>query len=295
VGGGVSLPERRSEMAFGASTVVTSPTRVALQGGLFSVLSPQGQGDGKWFNGVSWEQLGCGPVSGIGGAICGPDGTEAETGLPKNFGDEPGLGEASAFTVYGSWKCSPIGHSLEYGRQRATARLLVGEQERVERALWTGDLDNTPNLQDDAEDINTGGAVDVVLAIGLLEDYIATRYGSLGVLHMTRAAAISGLAALALQWDGNRLTTALGTPVVAGGGYPGTAPDTGAAPSAGQSWVYASPALFGYKSDIFYPSSRPGDTLDRGTNDFYAVAERNYLLAYDDCGVGAIRMIMGVL
>lgn len=277
-------------MAFAPPDTVEGPRRVALRAGLLSVLSPSSEGDGRWQNGVQWEPLTCGPVSGIGSAECTPSGT-AGTGLPKTFPEDAGVVEATAFSVYGSYLCSPIGHNIEYAQSRALQHLLAREEAVVERAFWTGDLDNTPNLQDSAVDVNSAGAVDPVEAIGLLEDQIASEYGSLGVIHMKRSAAITAVAAGALVWDGS-LMTALGTPVVAGAGYPGSSP-AGAAAATGESWIYGSPALFGYRSNIFYPTSRSGDLLDRDVNDLYGVAERSYLLGYDECGVGAVRMTLG--
>lgn len=274
-------------MAMGASSVVEGAPRERLPHGLFSVISLRPEGDGRWQNDVSWESLTCGPVSGVGNPDCTP-GDSVATGLPKNLvGDVP-IGEASRFSVYGTFKCSPVGRALEASQDLARQHLIAREEARVELAFWTGDLDNTPNLQDSATDI-AGAAHDPVRAIGELESYLGSNYGSLGVIHMTLEAALVAYAANALEVRGGQLQTALGTPVVAGAGYPGTSP-AGAAPAAGTSWVMASPAVFGYRSDIFYPSNRQGDLLDREVNDLYALAERAYLLGFDDCGVGAVRM-----
>jgi hypothetical protein len=92
--------------------------------------------------------------------------------------------------------------------------------------------------------------------------------------------------------NGSVARTVLGTPVVAGGGYPGTSP-AGVAASTGEAWAYATPALLGYRSAIFYPSSRSGDLLDRGVNDLYGVAERSYLVGWDPCDVGAVEFTLG--
>src|SRR3546814_10690186 len=54
----------------------------------------------------------------------------------------------------------------------------------------------------------------------------------------------------------------LGTPVVAGAGYPCTHPDSVTAGS----WIVATPALMLYRSEIFTATNRPGDLLDRGQN-----------------------------
>lgn len=209
-------------------------------------------------------------------------------GIPKTLtSNAGGVGVANQFTVYGHFTCSPVGYSQTDAQDRATEHLLAREEQRVEQALWTGDLGNFPALQDAATvDVTVGAIDDLAIALGALEQYIATNYGNLGVIHMTRAAALVGLGRDLLTSSGGRLYTALGTPVVAGGGYPGTGP-AGEAAAAGTTWLYGSPALFGYRSEVFDSSSRPGDLFDRAQNNLYAVAERTYLLGFDPCGVAA--------
>ena len=273
-------------MAFAALQVVQRPDRVGLPYGLFSVLVPRPQSDDlHWMNGIEWEPLTCSPVSGT-GIDC-----EDALGLPKSFADGGGVGDATAFNVYGSYQCSPVGRTITEAQERATLHLLSREEAGVENALWTGALGNTPNLQG-ATDLTSGTAVDVVDGIGQLEDFLATEYGSLGVIHMTRSGLITATAALAVVRDGQRMVTQGGTPVVAGAGYPGTSP-AAAAPDAGETWMYATPALFGYRSDVITSSNRDGDLLDRGTNDLFAVAERAYVLGWDDCGVAAVNVTQG--
>lgn len=61
-------------------------------------------------------------------------------------------------------------------------------------------------------------------------------------------------------------------------------------PAAGSEFIAASPALFGYRSDVFMPSDGQGDLLDRNTNTLFGIAERNYLLGYDPCGVAFVEI-----
>lgn len=273
---------------FAPAGTVEGPARVAAPFGLFSVLSPSpGDTEERWLNGVVWEPITCSAASGL-----GPDcDAEAASGFPKGFPEGAGLGEADPFYVYGSYVCSPVGHDVQWAQQRAALHLIAREEAAVEHALWTGDLGNTPNLTG-ATGLNSGTALDPVEAIGILEDWLAAEYGSRGVIHMTRRAATSGLAALSLRIEGQRLVTALGTPVVAGSGYTGTSP-AGAAPSAGESWIYASPGLFGYRSQTIEPSNRPGDLLNRANNDLHGMVERGYLLGWDPCGTAAVEMTLG--
>jgi hypothetical protein len=271
------------------SALVQGATRQPLPYGLFSTFTTRPQGDGRWQGGgVQFETLACDLADGI-GAWQTPDGT-GTVGLPKDLakltsalGD---YGAASAFTVYGHFQCAAVGWTPERAQEMANQHLLTREENRVEQAFWTGDLGNTPKLQD-AGTVTIGAAgAGLAQTIGLLESWIATNYGSVGVIHMTRQAAEMALAQYLLDTSGGRLTTRLGTPVAAGGGYPGTGP-TGQAAAASTSWLFATPALFGYRSEVFDSSNRPGDLFDRSANALYAVAERQYLLGFDPCGVAA--------
>lgn len=266
---------------FADPTVVDGAPRVALPYGLFSVLTTRPEGDKRWINGVQWEALGCWDVHGIGEPDCEPDedGGTVAVGLPKTFNGLV-IGDATAFTVYGHFRCSPVGHTLQEAQDRATAHLLAKEEAAVERAFWTGNLGNIPNLIGSAYEVtNTGGSGRE--ALGLLEKAIGTDYGSLGVIHMSRAAATSLAADWLLIGSGGQLRTQLGTPVVAGAGYPGDGSPTN--PAAGSEQMFATPALFGYRSEIDVASNRPGDLLDREDNDLYTIAERQYLIGFDPC------------
>lgn len=268
---------------------VVGAVRQPLPYGLFSTLSLRAAGADRWESGVTWEPETCSKADGIqqlqvtGGAI----GTTI--GLPKTLTKNLTLPSsqpaASAFTIYGHFNASPVGWTVDEARARAVSHLQNREEARVEQAFWTGDLVNTPTLQ--GATVIGVGTTDVVGGLGLLESYIASNYGSLGVIHMTRASATALLARYALEAKGGRLTTLLGTPVAAGSGYPGTSP-AGVAAAAGTQWMYVTPAMFGYRSEIFDSSNVAGDLFDRGLNNLYAVAERSYLLGFDPCGVAAV-------
>lgn len=380
-------------MPIAPSAVVEAPTRVQTPFGLFSVVDFVEETTDRWENGTKWETEPCTGIGGRGVDNCAPAAT---VGLPKSLASGNGtLGQAGPFTVYATYDCTPVGSGLDKFQERATDRLLNREQARAEQALWTGDLGNFPNLASSATDITPGGsAVSAVVAVGLLEQYIATNYGSLGVIHMSKAAATAALSMRVIFEKNGELVTGLGTPVIAGAGYPGTglntnevqritttgaptggtftltfdgqttaaiaynanaaavqsalealsnidpgditvtggplpgtpvdvtfigqykgdnvpqmtatssytggtAPTTtvttttqggvGTAAAAGEQWVYASPAIKGYRSEVFTSSDRPGDLLDKGFNNMHAIAERSYLLEFDPCGVAAIR------
>lgn len=268
-------------MAMAPATVVDPIARTALPFGLLSAVTPRPVGNSRWENGVEWEPLACGPASGIGEPDCDPE--VPTVGLPKAFPVPGGTDDATAFTVYGSYECSPMGHSLEYAQQRATEHLLAREEARAEQAIWTGDLGNIPNFTD-AETATTT-ALNPVQALAAAEAALATQYGSLGTIHMARDVALVLIAEDAVYRQGTRLFTALGTPVIAGAGYPGTHPDGVTAGT----WIIATPALMLYRSEIFTPTNRTGDLLDRAQNNLFGMAERRYLVGWDDCGVLAFE------
>lgn len=248
--------------------VVVGAPRIPLPFGLFSVLVPRVDAAARWENGVTWETLTCDPVGGRGAADCDPD---AEViGLPKDLDANAGeYGEASSFAVYGHYTCSPIGNTPEQAQAKADQHLIAREEARVEQALWTGDLGNTPNIVDAAADL--GGFDSSWASVAALEQHLAETYGSQGVLHMSRSTALLLFKDGSLTSRNGRLQTPLETPVIAGTGYPDDA-------------IAITPALFGYRSEIFASSGTPYDLLDRAKNNLYAIAERTYLLGFDPCG-----------
>lgn len=276
-------------MPMAPSAVVSGAARLTLPFGLFSQVTMRPAGD-RWESGVTWESLTCDPVGGLGSPDVLNEGPGTTVGLPKTLtGNVGSIGTALPFTVYGHFTASPAAFTPEAAEQRALDHLQTREEARVEQALWTGDLGNAPSLDAAPTDLTGATAVAVGTALGLLEEHIASTYGSLGMIHLTRAAALAALAGDWLEARSGRLFTRLGTPVIAGSGYPGTGP-AGSAIGAGEAWAFSSPALFGYRGAPFSSSNRSGDLLAKGTNDLYAVAERTYLLGYDGCGVGAALM-----
>lgn len=260
-------------MGIGPAIQVEAPTRAPLPYGLFSVLSPTTPTDPHWQLGAEWQPLECGPLRGIGDPSCQPGQT---VGLPKVF--DIGLldANATAFTVYGEKECDPIGSSFAEIQDLASQRLLGGEQQAVERIVWTGEVGNTPSF-DKSDAVQIGTAADPVHALALAEQFLGEQSAGQGVIHMPRLIATL-LGTQYLTGSGSVLRTTLGTPVVAGGGYPN------------DGRIFTTGQMFGFRSEVFYSTNRPGDLLDRRTNDAYAVAERTYLVGFDPCPVGEVAV-----
>lgn len=204
---------------------------------------------------------------------------------------------ALPFTVYAEFECSPVG--LADAEQVASDALVRVEHGQVETAFWTGTAGGQPvvfpHLSADTEALDgdivlqpvattavTG--VDVAHALGVLEQNLADCYTGQGLIHVPRTA-LPTLAAwdLAVERDG-RLYTPGGNLIVVGDGYTGTAPD-GTVPADGTTWIYATGAAWGYRSDVYV--SRMRDSLDRSTNTIRMLAERTYIIAYECCLLAA--------
>lgn len=265
-------------MGYAPSQVVEGQPRVGLPFGLFSVLSLRESSDPHWANGITWEAMTCDPVSAI-------DDPDCNTVITMHFADSSNTGVATAFTTYGSYLCgTPGGRTLEQGQESATAHLLAREEAQAEFQVWKRLATYPPTI------LGGGTALSVSQALATLENWLGGTYGSLGVIHAPRGA-VEAMGKRYAQPSGSRLSTTIGTPVVAGSGYvSGTTPTGGSAASAGEAWVLASPALFGYRGQVFTSSDRPEDLLDTGHNNLYAVAERQYVVGFDPCGVAAVKM-----
>jgi hypothetical protein len=213
---------------------------------------------------------------------------------------------ATAFTVYAEFDCSPVGQDGE--RDQAEEALLRTEAYQVSRAFWTGQAGATaggaattvwPHLAantvlDDPQGIRlqtaagpmiTGGD-DVAIVLGALEAQLAACYGGLGVIHVPYTA-LPTLASrmLVKADDSGQLRTLAGNAVISGQGYIGSGPD-GSTPAAGTTWIYATGALFAYRSDVFVRDF-PG-TLDRAKNTIRKIASRNYLFGFGCCHLAAL-------
>ena len=261
---------------FAPARLVKGAARRPLPFGLFSVVDFDTPAEPYWqAGGVEWDVEARTTL----GAVGHPTG-EGETtppgspsaGVPKQFPMNYGTETALPFSVYGHWKTSPMVYTPEEAQFKALEHLTAFEETQVEKELWTGTISGSasPNLSNPAPtDLGSGTSA---IALGLLEDHIATTYGSLGVIHMARSVASRLLADDLLESKGSRLQTLLGTPVVAGVGYAKTD-------------IRATPALFGLRSEVFFSSRTGSPLLDTVNNDLYAIAERSYLIGFDNFAV----------
>jgi hypothetical protein len=271
--------------------------------GLWDSVQHPSPGGVHWQQGITWVER-CPTGDTTYDECLSVTGTGAPPEPPaKTANVEQTTRGALPFTVVAEFECSPVG--LAEAESVASDALIRVEQQQVETAFWTGVaggqavvfprlaadtevLDGDIVLQPVASPVITGA--DIVHALGVLEQELADCYAGQGLIHVPRTA-LPTFAAwnLIREVDGRLLTTA-GNVVVVGDGYTGAGPD-GSAPAAGTTWIYATGAAWGYRSDPYV--SRLRDSLDRTSNTLRMIAERNYLIAFECCLLAA-HIVLGV-
>jgi hypothetical protein len=265
---------------------------------LFSVVGDGSTADRHWKNGVIHQPDACEP------ALSTLNPCPAVTGLGKSP-SATGIGTngASPFTIYAWIDCGPVAQAPAEADRRVRAALDRGAPRAVELVFWTGSVSTTgapeisPHLAADSEVLDVGDratvqlaaspvttgstTVDVVEAIGLLEEGLGDCYGGVGVIHVPRTALAHLAAEGLIERDGSQLKTIGGNLIAAGAGYPGTGP-SGADPAVGHEWFYATGAVDMYEGNIVMTSSY-AEAVDRANNSLVLIAERTYVLTWDCC------------
>ena len=250
--------------------LVPAPAGLPLAYGLFSVVAPIENSALRWENGVRWEDpTAIGEVRTIGSWH---DSGTVE-GLPKHFDSRGGVAESfNPFTVYTSSAGTPVGASVEELQAQVEARLLAREEIAVETILWGGYGGVGSGAFWGATEVKqtAPGASDLPLVDALaVIDALASKWGVRPTIHVSRRAAAVLMNAKAVESQGARLVTKLGSPVVAGTGY------------GDQPYIVASSPLVLYRGPVLTSENRPGDTMDRRQNHLYQVAERTYVAGVD--------------
>lgn len=234
--------------------VVAAPPRTAHSYGLFSHLT-FGVTGVRWDNGVEVAFDTC------------PSATAFAIGCDTDLPESP-LGGVDVepfnpFSVVAEYSCFTSVQEVEAGAQR---QLTVGEQYAVEQYLYQQVAGDDGTIPDSGITFQSWPQT-----IGAMEQSFAdATHGMQGVVHMDRQAATAAIASDAVVRTGNGLTTALGTPVVAGGGYP---PDT----------VWMTGPILGFRGDIDVIPAE--DLFDQSTNTLTAIAQRTYVIGVDPCGL----------
>lgn len=271
---------------------------------------------GKWQFGVGWR-------SNCGGAdvtydecinsspwASGAPEYLCVNGVCKNINailDDRGT---TPFTVFSRMGCSTVDF-FDVEEQLIRDAYAKAEDFQVERAFWTGNVHNQPNvvmphLAEDtafvetnplgytvtlqtAATVVTGHSITPPCAIGLLESNLAACLVGEGMIHVPSVAlAVLEHENLVIRTGDGKLRSPAGHIYVIGGGYPGTGPD-GANPDPNSTWIYATGPVFYYRSDIAIISG--ADSLIKSTNTASVIAERNYTIGFECCHL-AVPMCM---
>lgn len=276
-------------MATRGRVTVPAPARVPHRFGLFSQVPVINVTDNHMLNGIQWEPLTCGRPKVLPTGCCP---------VAKEFEPQPPVQDAEPFTVMGSWTCTLGLTGVEEAQRRAREHLTVGEQQAVEWAVWTGQVDMVEPL--DPADTFHGprfahpstpviGTVHCAAdLLAVIAQYTSTVYNGSPLVHLPQAVLpyLAGSHLLSVV-NGSRLETPYGTPLVAGAGYgeANTGPDGTPAPP-GSWWVYVTGAMQVYRGDVFTPPD-PEAGFSRCNNEMVALAERTYLVGWD-CFTAAV-------
>lgn len=207
------------------------------------------------------------------------------------------------FPVYTWLPCDLVGigepNALEALRSRTRRAHDNNVQRLVEEIFWTGGtygygqhLDaGTPvtetsggsvvNLQTAASVVATGSH-DVTNAISLIEDAMAGCYGGVPLIHVPRALTAYLDQQHLITKQGEFLKTGNGSIVIPGPGYPGTGPD-GAAPTAGNTWIFATGQVKLWASEPFFTAQNAAEVLRHDLNSTVLILEQWFMLGWDCC------------
>lgn len=298
----------RGRMVIGAGdpTSFTAPSY-----GLLSTASGLDLTASHWKLGVVWEDV-CPGADGtydpcIATVASGDDSVPADPPQPKAPTFDRVTRGATSFTAYASIQCSPVGswdQLSEWGRQG----LLRAEEQFVENVFWTGIAEQggpatvRPHLAAnaevfDGEDLMQPAAVVVTaepqvldVGIGMLEQAARDCYPGQATIHAPLRLGSLFAEHHNIVTRGGVAQTVVGSNIVLGAGYPGTAPD--GTTDEGVSWVYATGPVF-YMRDQAVQFRRE-DSLDRSVNTVTIITERTYVVGFTCCLL-AIPILNGEL
>lgn len=264
-----------------AAVVVDPPSPPRRPYGLFSVVTPESLPRIEAeVGGIEYQPDTCGVVR--------LWASECESVTAKVFDEGVPTVTVDPFITYASWLCGSIGYPIEDIRARLLVRLGLGEQHAVEARLWQGATgQGIDGLFADA--VSLGSADCVTEGVRMLEQALAENSISGGIIHARSGMSAVFANAHLLRDDAGYQTTHTYTPVVFGQGYDGSGP-AAQAPNSTSEWVYATGNIRVWRGREIDLVTR--QTLDRETNQQYALIERPYLLSVE-CGIWAVNITHG--
>jgi hypothetical protein len=243
--------------------------------------------DNRWENGAEMLAELCGNQDGR-FDLCAVTNKTMGTGGVREAIDPVGIYAAAACK-------STFGFELADYVARAKRRLLAIQAWHVENEFWTGStIETNPHLADeDTTDVTPGPgtALTPSVALGLLEEAMASTIKTRGIIHCTLLG-FNLLAARQLihQPPGQQLPmTWAGNLVVPGGGYTGSDP-AGATHAGASEYIYATGMVDIRLGEIQQRPDNFRDATDRATNSVIFVAERSAMVTVDTCSILGIKV-----
>lgn len=246
---------------------IEAPVTQRPTGGLFSQFAPIEDSSIRWENGVTWEDVARADIGSIGQYQ--KPGTV--NGLPKTLDTPRGvtLESLEPLTLYAVFRTTPLDHTPEEAVAIAAQRLAQYEEYEIEKALWSGVKGAGPALVNVQEWANNSGPQDAESAWNAAEHYARTP-GIRPTFHVSRR--LCGLLTARQMFEckpDGTFQTKMGTSIVAGYGYVDKPPV-----------IVSTGPIQIYRGDVFTSTNAAGG-FDKGQNDLTAVAERQYVIAYN--------------
>lgn len=237
--------------------------------------------DDRWINGAATWRYGSDLPD-----VYDPCQASSSAGHAKDAGTPVTENLFGAYAVLEGITCTTRGgigvDSAEWMR-RVELLLEARQHWAIENEFWSGALMPTnPHLAQTTgtTTLNGGTATSVKNAIALLEQHIADKGGD-GVMHMrpavfSQASHESGTAIIVERGVAH---TQLGTPIVPGVGYSGSAPD-GTPAATTVEWAYCTGPIEVRKSEIQILPANVAQATDRAQNTTTFRAERYVLITW---------------
>lgn len=261
--------------------LVPAPAITPARYGLQSAADPVTE-TGRIHAGIQWDRSPCGPPT-LDPAECGDDPTDLD--LPAGID----VGQAAPIKVFAGFTCSPVDLTEEKMRARAGAAL-AADWVTVEKAVWASTDLRLMRTGADATVELSATPVSLVRGVGLLEAFLGASYAGVGVIHAPRTVGAHAAAAQLITPGSGHLATPLGNRWSFGAGYPNTEPD-GSAAAVDVAWLVVTTAVTYRRTPIQHRRTRE-QSFDYGTNKIHAVADRTYVVSWDDCVRAAVPVTL---
>ena len=193
--------------------------------------------------------------------------------------------------VYLQHECTTRGATFAEERDRLLSTFASVEAAQVEDQVWSGGYGVGHALTDaGATPINAAAATAPGVALALLEQAIAAS-GRRGMIHATPRVVSQWSQSHALVSRPGRLETMLGTVVVPGYGYAGTAPSGMTATSGLEAYAIATGLMQARREpDVTVIGANDAESVDRAINKRTISAQRIYAVTWDSSLRAAVRV-----